>query len=174
MLCPLTLDIMTHPVMTITEFNFERSALSAWMNSPQGNQSCPMTRKPLRPTDIIPNHALEQQIQGWKHINGYNPSEEFRSVSSCDEGEEEEDVSGSLMFAANGDVLVKIAEEAYDQRQKGEERRRQRRHERSSQRHSGQRSTTPAVTSISGRRHKSLKSVFKKWAQTLTNTCTSR
>ena len=61
--CPLTLEVMTDPVMTVHGQNFERDAILEWLN--QGNNSCPLTRKPLRPSMMVSNAALRRSINKW-------------------------------------------------------------------------------------------------------------
>ena len=69
--CPLTQEIMTHPVMTKYGHNFEKTALTQWLN--RGNDTCPLTRQPLHLQDIISNRSLEQQIVGWRKLHGMMP-----------------------------------------------------------------------------------------------------
>jgi hypothetical protein len=65
--CPLTLEIMEDPVMTRLGHSYERNALFLWL---QKNQVCPLTRNPLKLSDIITNKALKGKIQEWKKKNG--------------------------------------------------------------------------------------------------------
>ena len=65
--CPLTLDIMEDPVQCKeTGHNFEREAIFEWMWG--GNATCPLTRKPLRPADLVENDELYNEISIWKQI----------------------------------------------------------------------------------------------------------
>jgi hypothetical protein len=65
--CPLTLEIMENPVMTRLGHSFERNELFLWL---QKNRVCPLTRNPLKLSDIITNKALKGKIQEWKKQNG--------------------------------------------------------------------------------------------------------
>lgn len=66
-ICPITLQIMTCPVMTRAGVNFERSAIIAWLQ--KGSGVCPLTRTPLAPKDIVANTALENKISSWCAAN---------------------------------------------------------------------------------------------------------
>lgn len=62
--CPLTLELMEHPVVNIYGFSFESQAIVAWLAG--GNFTCPMTRQPMGPRDVVPHSLLERKIQVWK------------------------------------------------------------------------------------------------------------
>lgn len=65
--CPLTLEIMEDPVQCKeTGHTFEREAIFEWMWG--GNATCPLTRKPLRPADLVENEELCNAISVWKQI----------------------------------------------------------------------------------------------------------
>ncbi|KAL3930998.1 MAG: hypothetical protein SGBAC_011511 [Bacillariaceae sp.] len=67
-LCPLTREIMEDPVMTKTGHNFERDALSKWMD--ENGEKCPMTKKPLFPSDVVSNANLKWEISQWQLYYG--------------------------------------------------------------------------------------------------------
>jgi U-box domain len=58
-LCPLTLSIMYDPVLDQEGNSFERSAILAYLKD---HSISPLSRKPLHPGRIIPNHALRELI----------------------------------------------------------------------------------------------------------------
>jgi hypothetical protein len=62
-ICPITLNVMTHPLVTRSGQNFERSAILNWLSQ---SKECPLTRQPMKPSDLIPNRALEARIGFWK------------------------------------------------------------------------------------------------------------
>jgi hypothetical protein len=66
-ICPLTLEIMTEPVMTRLGHNFELSALLKWLD---GHEVCPLTRNPMTLKDIIVNRALKANIRAWRKVTG--------------------------------------------------------------------------------------------------------
>lgn len=81
MICPITRDIMRWPVVNITGHSFEKSAIIQWLG--KTNRTCPLTRKPTKPSDFISNHSLRRQIQEWKRSHGL-------SMNDDEEAEEEE------------------------------------------------------------------------------------
>ncbi|GKZ00577.1 hypothetical protein MPSEU_001009900 [Mayamaea pseudoterrestris] len=66
-ICPISLQPMVHPLTTRSGLNFERSAILNWLQ--QGTGACPLTRQPLRPSDLIPNKQLETRIRFWRMQN---------------------------------------------------------------------------------------------------------
>eukprot|EP00980_Cylindrotheca_fusiformis_P018320 scaffold5975_cov99-Cylindrotheca_fusiformis.AAC.5 len=63
-ICPLTKTIMDDPVMTKTGYNFERHALGKWLNDM--GQICPVTKGPLRDSEIVSNAKLKWEISQWQ------------------------------------------------------------------------------------------------------------
>uniref|UniRef100_A0A7S0F7D3 U-box domain-containing protein n=1 Tax=Craspedostauros australis TaxID=1486917 RepID=A0A7S0F7D3_9STRA len=63
-ICPLTLELMNDPLMDRMGINFEREAIMEWLN--RGNNSCPLTRKPLSYSKLVPNAQLRLKIDQWK------------------------------------------------------------------------------------------------------------
>lgn len=74
-LCPLTKEIMINPLMTKYNINFEREAIISWLQSEDG--TCPVTKKLLYLSDLIPNKALEAKIAFWKWDNMLPDPEEY-------------------------------------------------------------------------------------------------
>jgi U-box domain len=66
--CPITMEIMVHPLATKHGPNFERSAIVAWLR--QGSGECPLTRKPLTMSDLIHNNYLATEIATWRATHG--------------------------------------------------------------------------------------------------------
>jgi hypothetical protein len=67
-LCPLTLDVMTDPVMSKYGQSFERSEILRWLRS--GHGVCPLSRRPLSLQDLVTNHALKLRISEWRKEHG--------------------------------------------------------------------------------------------------------
>jgi hypothetical protein len=67
-LCPLTLEIMDDPVVSKDGKNFDRRAILQWLH--KGNDTCPLTRQPLRPSLLVPNYKLKMSIRKWKMDQG--------------------------------------------------------------------------------------------------------
>lgn len=67
-ICPLTHEIMEHPLVTRQGFTFEREAIIQWIDE---TRSCPLTRKPLSISNLIHDRHLKARIEQWKEENGY-------------------------------------------------------------------------------------------------------
>jgi hypothetical protein len=72
-ICPITQELMNHPVMNRWGANYERKAILEWLN--KGNKTCPLTRNRLKPSMLIPNAALEAQIREWMLQTGQEQPE---------------------------------------------------------------------------------------------------
>jgi U-box domain len=75
-LCPITHDLMHRPLMCRSGLSFDRTAILTWIS--EHNNTCPMTRQPLKPSDLVPNRALEARIYSWckeNDIDYYDPKD---------------------------------------------------------------------------------------------------
>lgn len=80
-LCPLTMEVMENPLITRFGHSYERSAILEWL---QKGKSCPLTRNPLRPSDLISNLPLKARIQIWRKLNEIpEPSPEDTPENHC-------------------------------------------------------------------------------------------
>lgn len=61
--CPITLDLMTDPVVVATGQTYDRSSITLWIES--GHNTCPKTGQSLLDTNFIPNRALKGLIAIW-------------------------------------------------------------------------------------------------------------
>ena len=59
-LCPITLSLMTDPVIGSDGRTYERSAILQWLAK---NQNSPMTREPMTVASLKPNYALKSAIE---------------------------------------------------------------------------------------------------------------
>ncbi|KAI4973114.1 hypothetical protein ZWY2020_028822 [Hordeum vulgare] len=62
-LCPITLEIMTDPVIVASGQTYERRSIQKWLDS--GERTCPKTRQPLVHLSLAPNYALKNLILQW-------------------------------------------------------------------------------------------------------------
>lgn len=60
-LCPITREVMKDPVIATDGYTYERSAITAWINS--GKDRSPMTNAVLSRKDLTPNRSLKMLIQ---------------------------------------------------------------------------------------------------------------
>ncbi|KAK9723673.1 hypothetical protein RND81_05G016900 [Saponaria officinalis] len=65
--CPITLDLMTDPVVVSTGQTYDRSSITLWVES--GRKTCPKTGQTLTHTNFIPNKALKNLIAMWCREN---------------------------------------------------------------------------------------------------------
>ncbi|KAD2021888.1 hypothetical protein R6Q59_020818 [Mikania micrantha] len=61
--CPVSLELMTDPVIVGTGQTYDRLSIESWIAT--GNITCPVTRLPLTDFTLIPNHTLRRLIQDW-------------------------------------------------------------------------------------------------------------
>jgi hypothetical protein len=62
-LCPISLDLMRDPVTAPTGITYDRESVEGWLA--RGHATCPVTGRPLRLADLVPNHATRRVIQDW-------------------------------------------------------------------------------------------------------------
>eukprot|EP00271_Cylindrocystis_brebissonii_P016388 TRINITY_DN3988_c0_g4_i1.p1 TRINITY_DN3988_c0_g4~~TRINITY_DN3988_c0_g4_i1.p1 ORF type:complete len:1349 (+),score=248.11 TRINITY_DN3988_c0_g4_i1:576-4622(+) len=74
--CPLSLEIMTDPVIIASGQTYERVFIERWLD--QGHSSCPITRCNLSHTALIPNFALKSSISAWCRANRLPPPQPRR------------------------------------------------------------------------------------------------
>ncbi|CAI9087683.1 OLC1v1021825C1 [Oldenlandia corymbosa var. corymbosa] len=62
--CPISLEIMSDPVILSSGHTFDRSSIQRWLDA--GHRTCPITKLPLPdPPSLIPNHALRSLISNY-------------------------------------------------------------------------------------------------------------
>ena len=61
-ICPITHDVMENPVMSNRGISFEEDAILQWL---ERSNRCPVSRQPLRRSDLRPNIALKNLIELW-------------------------------------------------------------------------------------------------------------
>ncbi|PIN25753.1 Ubiquitin--protein ligase [Handroanthus impetiginosus] len=69
-LCPISLEIMTDPVIIATGQTYERESIQKWLNS--GHRTCPKTGQKLNYLTVAPNFALRNLILLWSEKNNYD------------------------------------------------------------------------------------------------------
>jgi hypothetical protein len=105
--CPLTLEVMSDPLLSIHGHSFQREAILEWLA--RGNTTCPLTRKPLFINKLIANKGLQAQIKAWKIINGL---EDCNMTPVC-----EMDVDDPFFMNKKlGLMVIKQAEKSFKRR----------------------------------------------------------
>ncbi|RZC69816.1 hypothetical protein C5167_033043 [Papaver somniferum] len=67
-LCPISLEIMSDPVIISTGHTFDRVSIQKWFKS--GNLICPKTGEKLRSIEMVPNSALQKLVHQFCFENG--------------------------------------------------------------------------------------------------------
>ncbi|XP_054778630.1 U-box domain-containing protein 8-like [Prosopis cineraria] len=68
--CPISLEIMSDPVILSSGHTFDRSSIQRWLDA--GHRTCPITKLPLPDCpSLIPNHALRSLISSYYHISSF-------------------------------------------------------------------------------------------------------
>lgn len=77
--CPISLEIMSDPVILSSGHTFDRSSIQRWLDA--GHRTCPITKLPL-PDDpsLIPNHALRSLISTYTPLHPPPPPETLIST----------------------------------------------------------------------------------------------
>ncbi|KAK9051886.1 hypothetical protein SSX86_028514 [Deinandra increscens subsp. villosa] len=68
-LCPISLEIMTDPVIIATGQTYERENIHKWLNS--NHRTCPKTGETLSHLALAPNFALRNLIIQWCETNNF-------------------------------------------------------------------------------------------------------
>lgn len=158
-LCPITQELFRDPVQDMFGHTYERSAILHWLGA---HGTCPMTRKPMKPSDLIPNILMRTKIRLWARDN--NREEMIVKCGNKESGESvigyysfngpsrpltDDDIQAARARSFRSDHLVRLlAEYVLIERWYDEEHSRQNRR----QRGVSQNSTQPGRSSPSGER----------------------
>uniref|UniRef100_A0A7C9EQJ2 RING-type E3 ubiquitin transferase n=1 Tax=Opuntia streptacantha TaxID=393608 RepID=A0A7C9EQJ2_OPUST len=78
--CPISLEIMSDPVILSSGHTFDRASIQRWIDS--GHRTCPITKLPLPdPPLLIPNHALRSLISNYTPLPPPSPAPATESDS---------------------------------------------------------------------------------------------
>lgn len=70
-LCPITRDLMSHPVMDKEGHSFESMAILTWLLT---KDVCPMGREKISASELCPNRALRSLIEKYNTVRGDTPN----------------------------------------------------------------------------------------------------
>ncbi|XVE56278.1 hypothetical protein DITRI_Ditri03aG0225800 [Diplodiscus trichospermus] len=91
-LCPITLEIMTDPVIVASGQTYERASIEKWFDS--NHRTCPKTRQTLAHLSLAPNYALKNLITQWCEKNNFKlPKKEDLASSDGSSVEHKEEIS---------------------------------------------------------------------------------
>ncbi|KAL9239849.1 hypothetical protein vseg_014130 [Gypsophila vaccaria] len=77
--CPLSLDLMTDPVIVASGQTYERVYIRKWLDL--GLIVCPKTTQPLGHTNLIPNYTVKALIANWCEINNVKLPDPLKSIN---------------------------------------------------------------------------------------------
>ncbi|GBG90029.1 hypothetical protein CBR_g50122 [Chara braunii] len=103
--CPISLELMSDPVIISTGQTFDRACIQRWIDS--GHRTCPKTQQPLSHFTLIPNYVLKGLIIAWCEENGveFPQKKGNQGRGACDGGEATGDrtlVDGLLVKLRHG------------------------------------------------------------------------
>ncbi|KAG8642668.1 U-box domain-containing protein 4 [Manihot esculenta] len=77
--CPLSLELMTDPVIVASGQTYERAFIKNWIEL--GLTVCPKTRQTLAHTNLIPNYTVKALIANWCESNNVKLPDPVKLVS---------------------------------------------------------------------------------------------
>ncbi|KAA8528827.1 hypothetical protein F0562_036182 [Nyssa sinensis] len=90
-LCPITLEIMTDPVIVATGQTYEKESIQQWLDS--NHRTCPKTGQILAHLSLVPNFALRNLILQWSDKNKFQlPKNEAPASADNSSVEEREKI----------------------------------------------------------------------------------
>ncbi|XP_073138041.1 U-box domain-containing protein 4-like isoform X2 [Henckelia pumila] len=78
--CPLSLELMTDPVIVASGQTYERAFIREWIDL--GFTVCPKTRHTLAHTNLIPNYTVKALIASWCESNNVKLPDQTISIDS--------------------------------------------------------------------------------------------
>ncbi|KAF8405535.1 hypothetical protein HHK36_010442 [Tetracentron sinense] len=104
-LCPITLEVMTDPVIIASGQTYERDSIKKWLDS--NHRTCPKTRQTLVHLSIAPNYALRNLILQWSEKNNFElPKKEACTDSDSSSTEHKEEISSLVKKLSSNDLDV--------------------------------------------------------------------
>ncbi|XP_020589766.1 U-box domain-containing protein 4 isoform X2 [Phalaenopsis equestris] len=77
--CPLSLELMSDPVIVASGQTYERAFIRKWLD--QGFNVCPKTRQTLGHSNLIPNYTVKALIASWCDSNSIKLPDPLRSMN---------------------------------------------------------------------------------------------
>lgn len=85
--CPISLDLMSDPVIVASGHTYDRNSIAQWINS--GHHTCPKSGQRLIHMALIPNYALKSLIHQWCQENNIPVVESSTSSSQMERSRSE-------------------------------------------------------------------------------------
>ena len=67
LMCPISQEIMTDPVMTPYGHCFQRECIESWLST---HTTCPLTNKPLSKEQLVPSYTVKAIVEQYMKSNG--------------------------------------------------------------------------------------------------------
>ncbi|KAL5706178.1 U-box domain-containing protein 15 [Ranunculus cassubicifolius] len=94
-LCPITLEIMTDPVIVASGQTYERESILKWLKT--NHKTCPKTRQTLGHLTLAPNFALRNLILQWCDKNNFKlPKKEVHPDTESTSNKQVEEILGLI------------------------------------------------------------------------------
>lgn len=77
--CPLSLELMSDPVIVASGQTYERAFIRKWLD--QGFTVCPKTRQALGHANLIPNYTVKALIANWCESNNIKLQDPVKSMN---------------------------------------------------------------------------------------------
>ncbi|VVA25712.1 PREDICTED: U-box domain-containing [Prunus dulcis] len=91
-LCPITLEIMTDPVIVASGQTYDRESIQKWFDT--NHRTCPKTRETLAHLSLAPNYALKNLIMQWCEKNNFQlPKKETSAGQESSSTEHKEEIA---------------------------------------------------------------------------------
>ncbi|CAN6722501.1 unnamed protein product [Malus baccata var. baccata] len=91
-LCPITLEIMTDPVIVASGLTYNRESIQKWLDT--NHRTCPKTRQTLAHLSLAPIYALKNLIMQWCEKNNFQlPKNETSSGQESSSTKHKEEIS---------------------------------------------------------------------------------
>ncbi|KAL6207637.1 hypothetical protein ACLB2K_018594 [Fragaria x ananassa] len=91
-LCPITLEIMTDPVIVASGQTYDRESIQKWFDT--NHKTCPKTRELLPHLSVAPNYALKTLILQWCEKNKFKlPEKEASQGQESSSTADKEEIS---------------------------------------------------------------------------------
>ncbi len=94
LICPITQDVMTDPVIDPHGHSFEKEAILTWLKK---NAICPLNKQPITPDSLVPNRALKEMIESHQ---APHPSHDTKDVPQPSKQKQNDALSIPLLNSA--------------------------------------------------------------------------
>ncbi|KAM7258486.1 hypothetical protein ACFE04_014227 [Oxalis oulophora] len=101
-LCPISLEIMTDPVIVASGVTYEKASIQKWIDS--NHRTCPKTRQTLAHLSLAPNFALKNLILQWCEKNNFQipkKDEPHSNESETSTPEHKEEIASLIQSLAS-------------------------------------------------------------------------